>query len=411
MIKIVKAPLQLEPFLDKFRDLFTKPSYSSFRDLCGALSVCDKSKTVANLCDTMAECSKGKKARSSYNWFFSDANWDENEIAQRKVDLFINSLCLKENDKLLLIIDDTYNEKEGNQTDGVGKFYDHSKEAYIWGNNFVTSVVQSKGLFIPHKAKMYIKNDDENENFRTKMEIAFEEIIKPLVVPKSINLYIVFDSWWFSSDLFNKCLKLGHNIVCQIKSDKKVGINKDMYFQVRDLANQIEDKYFIKTTVSVRGKKKTYYAFEKKVIIDKVGEVKLVISKRKKDSTTKYIISTNGSLSAKEILSIYEDRWDIETAHREANQKLGFKDYQLRDKHSIERFIQLVFSVWTAILLWEIDNPPPKDGSKSRTMGDMVDRVKMQAVGETFEYVMTYFNLPVPDGGLLYILKSLGMKI
>jgi len=115
--------------------------------------------------------------------------------------------------------------------------------------------------------------------------VPFEEIIKPLVVPKSIDLYIVFDSWWFSSDLFSKCLKLGHNIVCQIKSDKKVGINKDMYFQVRDLANQIEDKFFIKTTVSVRGKKKTYYAFEKKVIIDKVGEVKLVISKRKKGSS------------------------------------------------------------------------------------------------------------------------------
>jgi hypothetical protein len=90
---------------------------------------------------------------------------------------------------------------------------------------------------------------------------------------------------------------------------------------------------------------------------------------------------------------------------------LGFKDYQLREKHSIERFIQLVFSVWTAILLWELDNPLPKDGSKSRTMGDMIDRVKMQAAGETFEYVMTYFNLPVPDGGLLYILKSLGLKI
>jgi hypothetical protein len=243
------------------------------------------------------------------------------------------------------------------------------------------------------------------------MEIAFEEIIKPLFVPNSINLYIVFDSWWFSSDLFSKCLKLGHNIVCQIKSNKKVGINKNMHFQVRDLANQIEDKYFIKTTINVRGKEKTYHAFEKKVIIDNVGEVKLVVSKRKKDSTTKYIISTNETLSSKEILSIYEDRWDIETAHREANQKLGFKDYQLRDKHSIERFIQLVFSVWAAILLWEIDNPPPKDGSNSRTMGEMIDRVKMQALGETFEYVMTYFNLPVPDGGLLYILKSLGLKI
>ena len=49
MIKILKAPLQLEPFLDEFKDLFTKPSYRSFRDLCAALSVCDKSKTVANL--------------------------------------------------------------------------------------------------------------------------------------------------------------------------------------------------------------------------------------------------------------------------------------------------------------------------------------------------------------------------
>jgi hypothetical protein len=411
MIKILKAPLQLEPFLDEFGDLFTKPSYRSFRDLCAALSVCDKSKTVANLCDTMADCRKGKKARSSYNWFFSDANWDENEVAQRKVDLFIEHLSLKNDDKILLIIDDTYNEKEGTQTDGVGKFYDHSKEAYIWGNNFVTSVVQSKGLFIPHKAKMYVKDEDENENFKTKLEIAYEDIIEPLKVPKNIRLYIVFDSWWFSADLFNKCLNLGHDIVCQIKSDKKVGINNIMSCHVKDMANQIEDKYFIKTTVNVRGKKKTYYTFEKDVILDKIGVVKLVISKRKKDSTTKYIISTNKFLSSKEIISIYEDRWDIETAHRETNQKLGFKDYQLREKHSIERFIQLVFSVWTAILLWELDNPPSKDGSKSRTMGDMIDRVKMQAAGETFEYVMTYFNLPVPDAGLLHILRRLGLKI
>lgn len=77
----------------------------------------------------------------------------------------------------------------------------------------------------------------------------------------------------------------------------------------------------------------------------------LVVSKRKKDGMTKYIISTNESLSSKEILTIYEDRWDIETAHREANQKLGFKDYQLRDKYLIEIFIQIVLSVWTAILL------------------------------------------------------------
>jgi hypothetical protein len=89
---------------------------------------------------------------------------------------------------------------------------------------------------------------------------------------------------------------------------------------------------------------------------------------------------------------------------------LGFKDYQLKDKPSIERFIQPVFSVWTAILMWEINNPPPRTGSNPRTMGEMIDLAKMQALGETFKYAMTYFNLPVHDGGLFYILKSLGLK-
>jgi len=47
-------------------------------------------------------------------------------------------------------------------------------------------------------------------------------------------------------------------------------------------------------------------------------------------------------LVAKEIPSINEDRRDIEAAHREANQKLGFKDYQLRGQHAIERFMKFV---------------------------------------------------------------------
>jgi len=32
----------------------------------------------------MADCSKGKKSRSSYNWFLSDANWDEDEVRSAK---------------------------------------------------------------------------------------------------------------------------------------------------------------------------------------------------------------------------------------------------------------------------------------------------------------------------------------
>lgn len=411
MIKLVKSPLQLEPFLKEFKDLFTKPSYNSFCDMSSALSVCDKSKTISHLSDTMAKDRKGTKSRSSYNWFFSDAIWDENEIAQRSADLFIEALGLNTDDRILLIIDDTYNEKEGKCTEGIGRFYDHCKDEYIMGNNFVTSVIQSKGIFIPHKAKMYTKEIDSNEDFRTKIEIVYEDIIEPLKIPAGLSRYIVFDSWWFSADFITNCMNLGYNVVCEIKSDKKVWINKDMSFQVKEMANQIEEKYFRRTVVPVRGKKKVYYAIEKEVILDKIGKVKLVISKKRKNGDANYFISTNCSLSLVEILSIYEDRWDIETAHRESNQKLGFKDYQLREKRSIERFIQMVFSVWTAIVLYELKNPPVERNQQNRTIGDMIDSIKAQAFIDAFIYALRYFNLPVPDSGLLYLIKEQGYKI
>ncbi|VUT28141.1 MAG: hypothetical protein SYNGOMJ08_00703 [Candidatus Syntrophoarchaeum sp. GoM_oil] len=158
MFKLVKIPDELESFVEGFKDLFTKPSHKSFTHMIAAISVCNKSKTVYNLYETMLDDCNDKKARSTYDWFFNQAKWNEDEVAQRKAYMFFKAFDLKEGGRILLIIDDTYREKKGKCTDGIGKFFDHNK-GYIWGNSFVTSVLQSRGLFIPHKAKMYIKEE------------------------------------------------------------------------------------------------------------------------------------------------------------------------------------------------------------------------------------------------------------
>lgn len=236
-----------------------------------------------------------RKARSTYDWFFDHAKWDEEEVAQRKADMF----------------------------------FDHSK-GYIWGNAFVTSVLQCRGLFLPHKAKMYIKEEDASSDglkLRTKPQIAFEDIIKPLRIPEGTKLMIVFDSWWFSANLINKARGLGYHITCQIKSDKKVIPEDGFSLPVQEYASGFKKDDYNKVKITVRGKKKRYSSCR--------GQ-------------------THHLKKAEEILSIYEDRWNIETGHRESNQKLGFKEYQMHDKKAIELFIQLVFSVWTALLLMEL---------------------------------------------------------
>ncbi len=409
MNRLVKVPSKLNPYLSNFSNLFTKPSFVSFCYLTSAIAVCDKSKTVFNLHDTMANGNKEKKARSSYNWFITDGDWDEDEIAQRKADLFFEELGLKEGNRILLIIDDTYNKKKGKHTEGVGKFFDHSK-GFIWGNSIVTSVLQAKGLFIPHKAKIYVKKDDTTSDFKTKIQIAIRDIIKPLKVPTGTEVMVVFDSWWYSAALIKSCRDLGYHVTCQIKSDKKVLLGNGEFLQVKILANRLDERDFKEIRLKVRGKKKSYFVVDRTVGLDKTRQVRLVISKQNEDSEPKYYICTDINLDAKKVLSIYEDRWDIETAHREANQKLGFKDYQLRGKRSIERFMQLVFAIWTGILLVEMESPPSKH--RRKTLGEMVDHVKHGSFIDTVIYVWDSCNLPVPDeGGLIYKLKAIGLKV
>jgi hypothetical protein len=409
MNKLVKVPSKLNPYLASFSDLFTRPSFISFCHMTTTIAVCNKSKTVFNLHETMADNNKEKKGRSSYNWFFTDGDWDEDEIAQKKADLFFEELHFHEGNRILLIIDDTYNEKKGKHTEGVGRFFDHSK-GFIWGNSIVTSVLQAKGLFIPHIAKIYVKKNDAGDDFKTKIQIVLEEIITPLKIPPGTKLMVVFDSWWYSAALIKSCRELGHHVTCQIKSDKKILLDNGESYQVKRYAEQIDEKNFKKIEVKARGKKKSYFVVDQIVKLDKTRQVHLVISKQKDDAEPKYYISTDTELTAREILSIYEDRWDIETAHREANQKLGFKDYQLRSKRSIERFMQLVFAIWTGILLVEIESPPTRP--KKKTLGEMVDQVKYESFIDLMVYVMEGLNLPIPDeGGLLYKIKAIGLKV
>jgi len=409
MNKLVRVPSKFNPYLASFSDLFTRPSYVSFCHMTTTIAVCNKSKTVFNLHETMADDNKDKKGRSSYNWFITNGDWDEDEIAQRKADLFFEELCLKKDSRILLIIDDTYNEKKGKHTEGVGKFFDHSK-GFIWGNNIVTSVLQAKGLFIPHKAKIYVKKEDAGTDFKSKIQIAIKDIIEPLKIPRETKLMIVFDSWWYSATLIKSCRDLGYHVTCQIKSNKKVSLNNQDSLSVKAYAKRFDKNDFKKISIKARGKRRSYFIIEQLVSLDKSSQVRLVISKENLDAEPKYYICTDVDLPAKEILSIYEDRWDIETAHREANQKLGFKDYQLRSKKAIERFMQLVFAIWTGILLVEIESPP--SGTKKKTLGDMVDQVRSESIVDLMVYVMDCFNLPIPDeGGLLYKLKAIGLKV
>lgn len=378
-----------------FKDLFTKPSYHSLEHLTEGIITCHKPRNVMNLHESLHK--DERKSRTAYEYFFNDAKWDDVEVAQRKAEAFYDAVGLKPGDTLILAIDDTHKEKKGNKTDGVGSFYDSTKGEFIWGNNFITSTLQAGEVYILHVARMYLKEEDAaklGEHFRTKPEIAYGDIISTLRVPEGINVIVIFDSWWYSKDIINKILCLGYEVIGQLKSDSLV-IKEGITLNVSELASRITDEEFRKIEIKVRGKNKSYLAWEAVVEIEGIGEVKLVISKGK---TTNFYFSTDTSLSVEEALTNYENRWNIETAHREGNQKLGFKDYQMRNKRAIERFMQLVFLAWAILLIAKLKNTEDLDSViEGMKLGELLDEAKIVFMVKLVLKVFILLRYKVPS--------------
>src|SRR5699024_7718313 len=144
----------------------------------------------------------------------------------------------------------------------------------------------------------------------------------------------------------------GHDVVCRLKSDKHVSPQGVVWTQRVDArASTLE---YESTTITVRGKEKTYDVASEIVVIEGVDPVKIVASKT--EDTTRHYLSTDLGRSAAEILELVEQRWNIETVHEESNAKFGFKQYQLERKQAIERYLQLVFLAWTLVTFAERAN-------------------------------------------------------
>lgn len=414
--KITKIPGKLKNELIAFRDLFTKPSYTNFSYMLAAITACLLPKNIQNLHETIANNCEDKKNYQTYRYFFEKAKWDENEMAQKKADIFFKAIDARKGKRILIIVDNTLNKKKGVKTFGVGWFHDSSKGGHIWGNDIVTSAIQHKNHFIPHKARMYVKEEDAEKwgvEFKKKHEIAYEEMIKPLKVPKGANVYVVCDAAYFNKEFIDNCRNAPHyyEVIGRVKSNQLIVQDDGSEIKIK---NYFREKFkkgnYKKITLTVRGKKKTYWITEAVVNLKSIGECKIVASKKSLSGKAKYYGSTDTSFSGRITLSTYENRWNIETVHREGNQKLGLKEYQARNKDSIERFFQIIFVAWTILLLLEIDKNGALAGMK--LLSEMLDSMKTLHFVELFYTLCDNLGMMrPPQGELTQCIKDMGYTI
>ncbi len=499
MNKIITVPKKLKEILNGFGHLFTAPSHVNFIYLVAAIIGCEGRKTLLNLHRTIANVCKDKKAYQTYRYFLNDGKWDEDKVAQKTADVFLKKMGVENGKRVLVTIDDTFEEKNGKNTFGVGKFWDHKTRGYIWANNIVTSIIQCGKHFIPYKAGIYVKEEDVkkwNVKFRKKHEIAYDDIIKPLKVDKHAKVYVVVDAAYFNKEFIDNCRRERYQVCGRIKNNAILIQDDGSEINITQHFGKIIDEKERKITLTVRGKNKTYYIVDDILNLKSIGKCKVVasrteeylfawaditgkdskcfrehleedlkinwakdakikkideenicvtngensliltISKRENkvilrrnnekpyeyilkneegkfniydDKKVKYYGCTDRRISAIDILYIYENRWNIETVHKEGNQKLGFKNYQMRNGKAIERMFQIIFLVWAILLLLGV--------SREKTLRDksllsaMINHIQIKYYIDILLFIFKHYGVRPPIRDLAKLLKSIGFEL
>jgi len=218
-----------------------------------------------------------------------------------------------ESDDGLLIVDDSISEKPYTDSNGlICPHFDHCKNRYVNGINFVSLLYRSNGVQLPVGFELVFKTlqciiktrkecwrseRTKNDMFRDLLRAAHKNAVK--------FAFVLSDSWFTNSENINYVLSIKKNMIGAVKSNLEVALSKS------DRAN---GKFIKISTLSLNpGDLREVYirSVEGPILICRDIFVN-------KDGSTGelHLLCTDLTRTYQFILTTYQERWGIEDYHK-----------------------------------------------------------------------------------------------
>lgn len=349
----------INKFCENFKELFSNTQFVIFRSFIYALINEYKRLNLSTLAGYL------NLNYDKLQYFFSDSQWDYKELNDKRIDLLRNQRTTGFSEQGSLVIDDTGVLKPyAPKTEGVKYQYCPVLKKEALCNIGVASCFTTNNRHIPLDVKFYKTQDEfilgkEDPEFKSKLSLA-KELIEDAASKQIPFKYILFDSWYASRDMLDFIHNKNLSFITEIKSDRRVylrnpSMQKSYFMQQDELVKLIRKHLWHKVRIlSHNGQLLYVYSFTTRLSKTHFPVRAFVVMGRlslKDNRDVRIIISNDLSLSFKDALPSYFNRWAIERLFRELKDSLFFDHYQVRHKLKIMRYWMLVILAWS-LLYW-----------------------------------------------------------
>lgn len=325
---------EVDNYIKNFAKVFSKPQFIHFKQII-------KGMLFSELKSINSYSKSSNKHQSSLNRFMNSKAINNEKINQFLIKIIESKF--DSNQEKDFIFDDTIkHHKYGKQIFGLGRHHDHLEGGFSIGHSLVTAGIRQNDSFYPTNCELYQNQADVSETSAFKTKIDMAQAMLEEWIDKVDN--VLMDSWYSKFSILKTIMNHNKNFFTMLKKDRNFKIGRKRVRQLQEWTKYIDPiKYEI---FEVNGQ---YHAvYEQIGTLPKVGKVKILFTKfydpiTKKSKELHYLCTNNLELSVKEILLKYQDRWPIETFHRDIKQNLGFEKSIIRKEIGIKRHLLMSF--------------------------------------------------------------------
>ena len=193
---------------------------------------------------------------------------------------------------------------------------------------------------------------------------------------------LLFDSWYLAEEVVSMARYRKKDWISLLKKNWNLETHsfvlKDAagtplrlegpHIAVEDLVPLIPPTAYRAVTVG----DKTYWTFTLAVRLPGLGKVRLVVSFKNAELTGTYavLVSNRVDWNAQRIITLYLQRWPIETFYQDGKGHLGLDEYRMRNAEAIQKHWCLVFVAYSFLHLDCLPPSPTKGSLPIKTIGE-----------------------------------------
>ena len=345
MVTIGPTPRKTQGFFKGLPEHFTRPAWRHFCGLVLAITIGHRS-TIERL----ARLLRGSTHRTNHGEFLWRSDWSESAVMRQIALDMLRSLYRKDAGPCYLIVDETQTLKRAKKMDGVGKLFHHSTGKYGRGHTIVKVCLWYRGVTIPWGSWLWLKPQDAK-----KQDVPFLKLtqlaalaIHNADLPRKLKVTVLFDAYYLCDVVADACQARGWHYVGVGKANRNFtvcGRKHKLASYGRNVLRRSGRWFRITGLRNTRA----YRLAERVGEMKKLGEVKVVFSRRRNERKILALVTDDLRASMKNVVADYLKRWAIELLIKDEKQQLGLGDYRVLRYRAVVRHLHLVDAAYACL--------------------------------------------------------------